>query len=84
LIPAEYSPYHGDDRVPENYSPSTSNGGRPAWEWVEFNHNAGVKYFDFKEVQQEIQRETDRLTGKNVRRLLVGVAMKGLGINYYW
>ena len=63
-----YTPYYGDGRVPENNASSGSGSEKhkPAMEWVEFNHNPGVKYFDFKKVQEEIQRETDRLTGKNV------------------
>ncbi len=34
-------------------------------EWGEFLHLPNKKFFDFNEIRQEINAETDRLTGKN-------------------
>ena len=34
-------------------------------EWGEFLHLPGQKFFDFNEIRNEIQRETDRVTGQN-------------------
>nr|CCA17876.1 dynamin GTPase putative [Albugo laibachii Nc14] len=34
-------------------------------EWGEFLHIPGKKFTDFSEIRREIERETDRLTGKN-------------------
>jgi|EP00505_MAST-04D_sp_SCG-Rhode-Island_P003266 dynamin 1-like protein len=40
-------------------------GDDSSQEWGEFLHLPGQKFFDFDEIRTEIQRETDRLTGKN-------------------
>lgn len=34
-------------------------------EWGEFLHLPGQRFYDFGEIREEIQRETDRLTGRN-------------------
>ena len=34
-------------------------------EWGEFLHLPGKKFYDFEEIRAEIQKETDRLTGRN-------------------
>ena len=34
-------------------------------EWGEFLHIPNRKFFDFSEIRTEIEKETDRLTGKN-------------------
>lgn len=34
-------------------------------EWGEFLHKPGEKFFDFDKIREEIDRETDRVTGKN-------------------
>uniref|UniRef100_A0A1I7U4V1 dynamin GTPase n=1 Tax=Caenorhabditis tropicalis TaxID=1561998 RepID=A0A1I7U4V1_9PELO len=34
-------------------------------EWAEFLHKKGQRYVDFDEVRQEIENETDRVTGSN-------------------
>lgn len=34
-------------------------------EWAEFLHCKGKKFTDFDEVRQEIEAETDRVTGAN-------------------
>jgi replication fork clamp-binding protein CrfC len=34
-------------------------------EWGEFLHKPDEKYYDFREIREEIARETDRVTGKN-------------------
>lgn len=36
-----------------------------AYEWGEFLHLPNQKYHDFNEIRNEINRETDRVTGKN-------------------
>ncbi|PAA65118.1 hypothetical protein BOX15_Mlig009929g1 [Macrostomum lignano] len=37
----------------------------PSAEYAEFGHQRGRKYTNFEEVRQEIEAETDRLTGRN-------------------
>uniref|UniRef100_H2YZS2 dynamin GTPase n=1 Tax=Ciona savignyi TaxID=51511 RepID=H2YZS2_CIOSA len=37
----------------------------PAYEWGEFLHCKGKKFTDFAEIRQEIEEETDRMTGSN-------------------
>ena len=44
-----------------NY-PSTAND---ITEWGEFLHLPGQRFYDFNEIRAEIQRETERVTGKN-------------------
>eukprot|EP00916_Digyalum_oweni_P024068 GHVL01039825.1.p1 GENE.GHVL01039825.1~~GHVL01039825.1.p1 ORF type:complete len:586 (+),score=61.10 GHVL01039825.1:47-1804(+) len=34
-------------------------------EWGEFNHSPNVKFEDFSEIRREIERETERITGRN-------------------
>jgi len=34
-------------------------------EWGEFNHQPGVKYYNFNDIRNEINADTDRITGKN-------------------
>lgn len=38
---------------------------RDSTEWAEFLHCKGKKFTDFDEVRQEIEAETDRVTGAN-------------------
>lgn len=44
-------------------APSVDDG--IAEEWGEFLHIPGKKFYDFEEIRTEIQKETDRLTGRN-------------------
>ncbi len=60
-------PDQGAPRFPE-----TSNerlncflGGTQADEWAIFEHAKDKTFFSFDEVRQEIEAETDKLTGKN-------------------
>jgi len=34
-------------------------------EWAKFYHTKGKVFLDFNEVREEIERETERLTGRN-------------------
>eukprot|EP00301_Raphidiophrys_heterophryoidea_P017922 c2920_g1_i1.p1 GENE.c2920_g1_i1~~c2920_g1_i1.p1 ORF type:complete len:750 (+),score=179.65 c2920_g1_i1:84-2333(+) len=47
-------------------------------EWGEFLHMQGQKFFDFNEIRAEIERETDRVTGKNK-----GVSEKAIRLRVY-
>lgn len=47
-------------------------------EWGEFLHLPGQKFFDFSEIRAEIQRETDRVTGKNK-----GISNKSINLRIY-
>jgi dynamin 1-like protein len=47
-------------------------------EWGEFLHLPGQKFYDFSEIRAEIDRETDRLSGKNK-----GVSNKPINLRIY-
>jgi len=59
--------------------PSTiSDGGDEPDEWGEFLHLPGQKFSDFGEIRKEIERETDRITGKNK-----GISNKSINLKVY-
>lgn len=60
------------NQVDENADPSQGE------EWGEFLHLPGQKFFDFSEIRAEIQRETDRVTGKNR-----GISNKSINLKIY-
>jgi dynamin 1-like protein len=45
-------------------------------EWGEFKHKPGVKYFDFEEIRDEINKETDRLLGTKKQVSKVPITLK--------
>lgn len=45
-------------------------------EWAEFGHIPDVQFSDFDVVRQEIEKETDRLTGKNKGVSAVPILLK--------
>ncbi|GJQ10543.1 hypothetical protein GpartN1_g2828.t1 [Galdieria partita] len=47
-------------------------------EWVEFLHIPNKRFFDFEQVRQEIEAETDRTTGKNK-----GISPKPINLKVY-
>uniref|UniRef100_A0A7S0XCP8 Dynamin GTPase n=1 Tax=Chromulina nebulosa TaxID=96789 RepID=A0A7S0XCP8_9STRA len=47
------------------YTTHRGNESNDKSEWGEFFHLPGQKFYDFNEIRNEIQRETDRVTGKN-------------------
>lgn len=47
-------------------------------EWGEFLHLPGQKFYDFSEIRAEIQRDTDRVTGKNK-----GLSNKTINLKIY-
>jgi dynamin 1-like protein len=47
-------------------------------EWGEFLHLPGQKFYDFSEIRAEIERETDRLTGKNK-----GISNKSINLRIF-
>ncbi|KAL0585757.1 hypothetical protein ABG067_004480 [Albugo candida] len=53
-------------------------GGESNVEWGEFLHIPGKKFKDFSEIRHEIERETDRLTGKNK-----GISNKTINLKIY-
>ncbi|RHY12575.1 hypothetical protein DYB25_001390 [Aphanomyces astaci] len=44
---------------------NTDGGVTKDEEWGEFNHLPNQKFNDFKKIREEIEKETDRMTGKN-------------------
>ncbi|ETV97833.1 hypothetical protein H310_09175 [Aphanomyces invadans] len=44
---------------------NTDGGASKDEEWGEFNHLPNQKFYDFKKIREEIEKETDRMTGKN-------------------
>jgi dynamin 1-like protein len=47
-------------------------------EWGEFLHLPGKKFFDFEEIRKEIDKETDRLTGRNK-----GISNQSINLKIY-
>jgi GTPase SAR1 family protein len=47
-------------------------------EWGEFLHLPGQRFYDFTEIRAEIQRETDRITGKNK-----GISNKSINLKIF-
>lgn len=56
-------------------SPSKAKEGE---EWGEFLHLPGEKIYDFNRIREEIQKETDRLTGTNK-----GISKKSINLKIY-
>eukprot|EP00605_Chrysophyceae_sp_TOSAG23-4_P002532 GSChrysophyteH1.ASY1.ANO1.2797.1 assembled CDS len=54
---------------------SSANHGE---EWGEFLHLPGQRFFDFEEIRDEIQRETERVSGKNR-----GISNKSINLKIY-
>lgn len=55
-----------------------SREGAAGDEWGEFLHIPGQKFYDFEEIRAEIQRETDRVTGKNK-----GISNKSINLKIF-
>ncbi|RLN89525.1 hypothetical protein BBJ28_00020312, partial [Nothophytophthora sp. Chile5] len=51
--------------------------GQPE-EWGEFLHMPGQKFSDFAEIRREIEKETDRITGKNK-----GISNKSINLKVF-
>lgn len=49
-----------------------------AEEWGEFLHLPGQRFYNFNDIREEIQRETDRLTGRNK-----GVSNKSINLKIF-
>lgn len=56
----------------------TTDVAANADEWAEFLHIPGQKFFDFNKVREEIVRETEAKTGKNV-----GISPLPIGLRIY-
>lgn len=59
-IERDDKPAGGDEYHPH---PSASIAGQG--EWAEFHHRLGQKYYDFRNVKEEIESETARIAGSN-------------------
>jgi GTP-binding protein EngB required for normal cell division len=57
---------------------SVTDETRSEEEWGEFLHLPGQKFHDFNEIRNEIQRETDRITGQNK-----GLSSKPINLKIY-
>lgn len=58
--------------------PEGANAGAEPEEWGEFLHLPGQKFSDFGEIRKEIEKETDRITGKNK-----GISNKSINLKIY-
>ncbi len=60
-------PSEPDDRPArdEVHVPHTSASVAGQGEWAEFHHRPGQKYYDFRNVKEEIENETARIAGSN-------------------
>ena len=47
-------------------------------EWGEFLHLPNKRFYDFNEIRKEIERETERLTGKNK-----GISNQSINLKIY-
>lgn len=56
----------------------TSDAASNVDEWAEFLHIPGQKFFDFNKVREEIIRETEAKTGRNV-----GISPVPIGLRIY-
>lgn len=60
-------PFERDDKPTSGeesaHHPSASIAGQG--EWAEFHHRLGQKYYDFRNVKEEIENETARIAGSN-------------------
>ena len=65
-------PIHHSDDVVEGESLVTSE------EWGEFLHLPGQRFYDFSEIRNEIEKETERLTGTNK-----GLSNKSINLKIY-
>uniref|UniRef100_K3XBJ4 Dynamin-type G domain-containing protein n=1 Tax=Globisporangium ultimum (strain ATCC 200006 / CBS 805.95 / DAOM BR144) TaxID=431595 RepID=K3XBJ4_GLOUD len=60
-------------------APMAANGtGETAEEWGEFLHLPGQKFTDFNEIRREIEKETERITGKNK-----GISNKSINLKVF-
>ncbi|TYZ60815.1 hypothetical protein PybrP1_012595 [[Pythium] brassicae (nom. inval.)] len=72
-------PSGGGASEPLAAAPTAANGtGEAADEWGEFLHLPGQKFTDFNEIRREIEKETDRLTGKNK-----GISNKSINLKIF-
>ena len=56
------APRKGTESAPA--SPSETKADLIDEEWGEFLHMEGQKFFDFNKIREEIDRETERITGR--------------------
>jgi len=90
---ASASPVGSENLAPNrNVTPDTSNTngiqklgsspraarGNNGEEWGEFLHLPGQRFFDFSEIRAEIQRETERVSGKNK-----GISNKSINLKIF-
>lgn len=69
----------GSGSVSASELTAAANGtGEAADEWGEFLHLPGQKFTDFDEIRREIEKETDRLTGKNK-----GISNKSINLKIF-
>lgn len=59
-------------------SSSRASRGNNGEEWGEFLHLPGQRFFDFSEIRAEIQRETERISGKNK-----GISNKSINLKIF-
>ncbi|GAB9467414.1 hypothetical protein Gpo141_00004760 [Globisporangium polare] len=65
--------------APVDVAPTAANGtGEAAAEWGEFLHLPGQKFTDFNEIRREIEKETERMTGKNK-----GISNKSINLKIF-
>lgn len=62
----------------ENEDLKTSDAAANVDEWGEFLHIPGQKFFDFNKIREEIVRETEAKTGRNV-----GISSLPIGLRIY-
>lgn len=69
----------GGNAQPTDVAPTAANGtGEAADEWGEFLHLPGQKFTDFNEIRREIEKETERITGKNK-----GISNKSINLKIF-
>jgi len=78
MTPNRPSPASSDSSKKTGSSSSSANGTTNGEEWGEFLHLPGQRFFDFEEIRAEIQRETERVSGKNK-----GISNKSINLKIF-
>ncbi|PRT56755.1 Vacuolar protein sorting-associated protein 1 [Wickerhamiella sorbophila] len=64
-------------RPPTDENPEIGDNGENPYEWGEFLHVPGKKFFNFDEIRTEIERETDATTGNK------GISAKPINLRIF-
>ncbi|RLN21652.1 hypothetical protein BBJ28_00005537 [Nothophytophthora sp. Chile5] len=78
LVLQLYNTNGGAATVPDDSADADADADGQPEEWGEFLHMPGQKFTDFAEIRREIEKETDRITGKNK-----GISNKSINLKVF-